>query len=63
MCGGRLLHVPCSHVGHIARQQPYTFPAGRHMSKLRNYKRAAEVWMGPYRRFLYENFPEIEVSM
>ncbi|PVD36225.1 hypothetical protein C0Q70_03201 [Pomacea canaliculata] len=61
LCGGRLVHVPCSRVGHVARTQPYSFGAkGRHMTTMFNYKRAAEVWMGPYRKFVYENFPEME---
>ncbi|XP_071096968.1 polypeptide N-acetylgalactosaminyltransferase 13-like [Haliotis cracherodii] len=61
MCGGQLLHVPCSHVGHIERPQPYTFPGGgRHETKLVNFKRAVEVWMGPYKRFVYRQFPEME---
>ena len=58
LCGGRLLHVPCSHLGHIARSQPYTFPGGRHRVELFNYKRAIEVWMEPeYKDFIYKFFP------
>ena len=47
MCGGRLVHVPCSRVGHLARAQPYSFPGGKQHVKVYNYKRAVEVWMEP----------------
>jgi hypothetical protein len=43
MCGGHLLHFPCSRVGHIARLQPYSFPGGRRNIEVYNYKRAVEV--------------------
>ncbi|XP_059169606.1 polypeptide N-acetylgalactosaminyltransferase 1-like [Physella acuta] len=60
MCGGRLLHVPCSRVGHVARGQPYTFPGGRTQIEHYNYKRAALVWMGNYTRFLYSIYPDMK---
>ncbi|XP_059165152.1 inactive polypeptide N-acetylgalactosaminyltransferase-like protein 5 [Physella acuta] len=59
LCGGRLLHVPCSKIGHIARGQPYTFPGGRQAIEDFNYKRAAVVWMGNYTRFLYSIHPNM----
>ncbi|KAK6179901.1 hypothetical protein SNE40_012152 [Patella caerulea] len=58
-CGGKLVHLPCSHFGHIARSQPYSFPGGRKQIELFNYKRAAEVWMGPYKEFIYQSLPDI----
>lgn len=61
MCGGRLLHIPCSHIGHIARVQPYTFQEGRYKILLHNYKRAAQVWMGPYIKFVYDNYKDMQV--
>ncbi|XP_059169601.1 polypeptide N-acetylgalactosaminyltransferase 1-like [Physella acuta] len=60
MCGGRLLHAPCSRVGHVARGQPYTFPGGRTQIEHYNYKRAALVWMGNYTRFLYSIYPDMK---
>ncbi|XP_059169609.1 polypeptide N-acetylgalactosaminyltransferase 1-like [Physella acuta] len=60
MCGGRLLHVPCSRVGHVPRGQPYTFPGGRTQIEHYNYKRAALVWMGNYTRFLYNIYPDMK---
>ncbi|KAK3578282.1 hypothetical protein CHS0354_010486, partial [Potamilus streckersoni] len=61
LCGGRLIHVPCSHIGHVARFQPYSFPGGRQAIEMYNYKRAIEVWMEPeYRTFVFDHFPEMK---
>ncbi|XP_071100671.1 polypeptide N-acetylgalactosaminyltransferase 1-like [Haliotis cracherodii] len=61
MCGGRLVHLPCSKVGHIARVQPYKFPGGRRETEVFNYKRAVDVWIDPpYKKFIYDYFPEME---
>jgi polypeptide N-acetylgalactosaminyltransferase len=63
MCGGRLVHLPCSHLGHIARAQPYSFPGGRRSIEVYNYKRAVEVWVDPeYRPFIYDHFEEMKVN-
>ncbi|KAK3603109.1 hypothetical protein CHS0354_027893 [Potamilus streckersoni] len=59
MCGGRLIHVPCSRVGHIARPQPYDFPDGRSETEAYNYKRAIEVWMDEYKTYVYNIFPSM----
>ena len=60
MCGGHLLHFPCSRVGHIARLQPYSFPGGRRNIEVYNYKRAVEVWMEPHhKRIIYDHFPDM----
>lgn len=64
MCGGELLNIPCSHVGHIYRgpglirnQQDIHL---RHPNSLMtNYKRVAEVWMDDYKHFLYMNHRKI----
>ena len=63
LCGGRLVHVPCSRIGHIARPQPYSFPKGREATELRNYKRAVEVWMGDYKKYVYRAIPAIQVGI
>ncbi|KAK3096833.1 hypothetical protein FSP39_003790 [Pinctada imbricata] len=61
MCGGRLVHLPCSHLGHIARAQPYSFPGGRRQIEVYNYKRAVEVWMEPEQKeLIYDYFPEMK---
>ncbi|KAI8784594.1 inactive polypeptide N-acetylgalactosaminyltransferase protein 5 [Biomphalaria glabrata] len=57
MCGGQLLHVACSHIGHIERSQPYSFPKGRRLTEMHNYKRAVEVWLGDYKIYVYNLFP------
>ncbi|XP_029646622.2 polypeptide N-acetylgalactosaminyltransferase 13-like [Octopus sinensis] len=56
-CGGQVLHVFCSHFGHIARYQPYSFPRDRLHTEVYNYKRAADVWLGPYKKYVYNYFP------
>lgn len=62
MCGGNLLHFPCSRIGHIARFQPYSFPGGRRHIEAYNYKRAMDVWMEPnHKKFVYDHYPEMEV--
>lgn len=62
MCGGQFVHLPCSHLGHIPRVQPYDFPGGRRNIEVFNYKRAVEVWMEPnHKKFVYDHFPEMEV--
>ena len=61
LCGGRLVHLACSKLGHIARPQPYTFPEGRYETEIHNYKRAIEVWMGPYKKLVYDHHPKMKV--
>jgi len=65
MCGGRLLHVPCAHIGHVHRVvKPYTFPdGGKQITELRNYLRVAMVWMGPkYSKFFIDSHLERNMS-
>ena len=50
-------------MGHIARPQPYSFPKGREATELRNYKRAVEVWMGDYKKYVYRAIPAIQVDV
>ncbi|BFZ07652.1 hypothetical protein BsWGS_10691 [Bradybaena similaris] len=57
MCGGQLVHVPCSRIGHIERVQPYNFPKGRQLTEMHNYKRAVDVWLGDYKKYVYNLFP------
>ncbi|XP_046584881.1 polypeptide N-acetylgalactosaminyltransferase 13-like [Haliotis rubra] len=60
LCGGQLVHVPCSHMGHIARTQPYSFPEGRQQVEMFNYKRAVDVWLGSLKRYVYQSYPDME---
>ncbi|CAH2281997.1 polypeptide N-acetylgalactosaminyltransferase 11 isoform X2 [Pelobates cultripes] len=49
MCGGSLLIVPCSRVGHIFRKRrPYGSPGG-HDTMAHNSLRLAHVWMDEYK--------------
>ena len=58
MCGGTLLTVPCSRVGHIFRKvSPYSWKVANSTisSPLRrNSMRVAEVWLDEYKYFYYE---------
>ncbi|XP_004527090.1 N-acetylgalactosaminyltransferase 6 [Ceratitis capitata] len=57
MCGGRLLDVPCSRVGHIFRSDDWTGIQTENEDDYlyKNYKRVAEVWMDDYRYYLYKH--------
>ncbi|KAM7355556.1 polypeptide N-acetylgalactosaminyltransferase 8-like [Cochliomyia hominivorax] len=63
LCGGRLLEVPCSRVGHLYRDPEfrvnYTNRKDDFISK--NYKRVAEVWMDEYKEYLYEHIPKLNL--
>lgn len=61
-CGGSILWVPCSRVGHIYRAfMPYSF--GKLADKKKgpiitlNYKRVVDVWMDDYKEFFYTREP------
>ncbi|CAH8620225.1 unnamed protein product [Schistosoma intercalatum] len=59
MCGGRLIDVPCSRVGHIFREYPTNFPQPKVKNFLvRNFKRVAEVWMDEYKEYIYRSLPK-----
>jgi len=58
MCGGTLLIVTCSHVGHVFRKAtPYTFPGGTGRIINHNNARLADVWMDDWRDFFYRISP------
>uniref|UniRef100_T1JGF0 Polypeptide N-acetylgalactosaminyltransferase n=1 Tax=Strigamia maritima TaxID=126957 RepID=T1JGF0_STRMM len=61
-CGGSILWVPCSRVGHVYRGfMPYSF--GNLAKKKKgplitlNYKRVVEVWMDEYKEYFYTREP------
>lgn len=56
-CGGRMVDVPCSRVGHIYRKFA-PFPNPGHGDFVgRNYRRVAEVWMDEYAEHVYRRRP------
>ncbi|XP_022083079.1 N-acetylgalactosaminyltransferase 7-like isoform X1 [Acanthaster planci] len=62
MCGGSLIWVPCSRVGHVYRilgRVPYSSPNGSMMMlSERNLKRVVEVWFDDYKEYFYRSKPE-----
>lgn len=57
MCGGSLITIPCSHVGHIFRAtNPYPLLDN---AFTRNTKRAVEVWTDNFSSFFYELRPDL----
>ncbi|KAG7235873.1 hypothetical protein INR49_002070, partial [Caranx melampygus] len=61
-CGGQLLFVPCSRVGHIYRLQGWQGnPPPAHVGSsptLKNYVRVVEVWWDDYKDYFYATRPE-----
>jgi len=62
MCGGGMLFVPCSRVGHIYRLEgwdgnppPDYVPTNPSM---RNYRRVIETWWDDYKKYFYVSRPE-----
>ena len=55
MCGGTILFVPCSHVGHVFRKSsPYSFPGGEVNVIAKNNRRVVDVWTDEYAPFFYQ---------
>ncbi|XP_068506850.1 N-acetylgalactosaminyltransferase 7 isoform X23 [Syngnathus scovelli] len=61
-CGGKLLFVPCSRVGHIYRLKGWQGnPPPAHVGSsptLKNYVRVVEVWWDEYKDYFYASRPE-----
>ncbi|XP_072167841.1 N-acetylgalactosaminyltransferase 7-like [Diadema setosum] len=62
MCGGSLVWVPCSRVGHVYRilgKVPYSAPNGSMLVlSERNLRRVVEVWFDDYKEYFYRSKPE-----
>nr|XP_014347308.1 PREDICTED: polypeptide N-acetylgalactosaminyltransferase 11 isoform X3 [Latimeria chalumnae] len=59
MCGGKLLIIPCSRVGHIFRKRrPYGSPGGQD-TMAHNSLRLAHVWMDGYKEQYFSLRPEL----
>lgn len=55
MCGGNLVTVPCSRVGHVFRDRsPYKWKPGVNVLQKNNI-RLAEVWLDEYKEIYYKN--------
>jgi len=63
MCGGSVLVVPCSHVGHVFRDvSPHGFPGGltaKVDTLARNNGRLGKVWMDDFHQFIMSMNPSI----
>jgi polypeptide N-acetylgalactosaminyltransferase len=55
MCGGKLLILPCSHVGHVFRFREAYKRKGRTGTEItkRNLKRLAKVWLDDYAKYFF----------
>lgn len=64
MCGGQLLFVPCSRVGHVYRLPGWRGnPPPSYVPRdavLRNYKRVIETWWDEYKNYFYQRRPEVQ---
>ncbi|GIY21247.1 polypeptide N-acetylgalactosaminyltransferase 2 [Caerostris darwini] len=60
LCGGEVLTVPCSRIGHVFRSRhPYTFPPNGSLSAYhRNSRRVAEAWLDEYKYQFYQVKPQ-----
>lgn len=53
MCGGRVVTVPCSRVGHIFKNFPYKFDGDKDAIVQKNLIRVAETWMDSAKKYFY----------
>jgi len=54
MCGGTILYIPCSRVGHLYKHR-YTYRKDLKDAFLKgNLIRVAEVWMDEYAKYFYQ---------
>lgn len=57
LCGGEMLDIPCSRIGHIYRHSPFPNPRKGVDYVTRNFKRVAEVWMDEFKHYIYDRNP------
>ncbi len=53
MCGGRVITVPCSRVGHVFKNFPYKFDGDKDTIVQKNLMRVAETWMDGMKKYFY----------
>ena len=66
MCGGKLLAIPCSHIGHIFRKNsPYAKEAVKDFGNFvrRNAVRVARVWLDNHADYYYQRTGTKAVSI
>ncbi|XP_068141575.1 polypeptide N-acetylgalactosaminyltransferase 8 [Drosophila tropicalis] len=67
LCGGTLLEVPCSRVGHLYRDASYKLNLPKEeknrliKAENTNYRRVAEIWLDDYKDKLFVNMPQLTV--
>ncbi|KAK6195555.1 hypothetical protein SNE40_000962 [Patella caerulea] len=54
LCGGRILTVPCSRVGHMFKQFAYDFNGDRSTIIRKNLMRVADIWLDEY-KWIFES--------
>ena len=55
LCGGTVVTIPCSRVGHVFRPLPYREESDWQKAWQKNLMRVADVWLGNYRRYFYSS--------
>ena len=58
MCGGQLLLIPCSHIGHVSRSKN-TYSR---KTFWKNVMRVADVWLDDYKHLFYNRLPQREMK-
>ena len=53
MCGGRVVTVMCSRVGHVFKEFPYKFDGNKEEIVHKNLIRVTETWMDGLRKYFY----------
>ena len=56
------MNVPCSHAAHYESPTSRSYRDSWTADIHHNYQRVAEVWLGPYKKYFYDNFPYLEVG-
>ena len=63
LCGGQVVNVPCSHAAHFESATSRSYRDSWTPDIHRNYQRVAEVWLGPYKKYFYQNYPQLQVRV
>ncbi len=55
LCGGTVVTLPCSRVGHAFRPLPYSSDSGWQLAWQKNLMRIADLWMGDFKKYFYSS--------